>query len=337
MMIAEGDGADPASLEQEAAAWVVRLSGDDVGEAEWLSFVTWLDKAPFEQPDLHRRVFDRAQTVWLSLEQLGEKPLAPRRSRASSTPGRRSNRPGLAAAAAAAAACVAVLGLWMISCRSPGERPSPSALLAYATPAGESRTIRLTDGSRIDMDGATALTVDLQGAHRHVSLAHGEARFDVVHDPAHPFEVDLGRAQVRVRGADFDIVREGSDAQVAVSRGAVSVRAGDQSVILPAGRAARLGARGGIELTQVSTADVGLWRARRRVYWDRPVSEVLADLNRQYPQPIRLAGPQARQMRFTGVLVIGTRDQMVARLTTLLPLEAKPGQDGEIVLSARRP
>ena len=170
-----------------------------------------------------------------------------------------------------------------------------------------------------------------------MSLAHGEARFDVVHDPARPFEVDLGSAEVRVLGTAFDIVREGAATQVAVSRGAVSFQAGEQSVTLPAGRAARLDARGDIALAQVSPADVGAWRAGRRVYWDRPVSEVLADLNRRYPQPIRLAGLQARRMRFTGVLVLGTRDQMVDRLTALLPLEAKAGQGGEIVLSARRP
>ena len=60
-------------------------------------------------------------------------------------------------------------------------------------------------------------------------------------------------------------------------------------------------------------------------------------MNREHPQPLRLAGPQAKLMRFTGGLVLGTRDQTVGRLTTLLPLEAKPGQDGEILLSARRP
>ena len=52
---------------------------------------------------------------------------------------------------------------------------------------------------------------------------------------------------------------------------------------------------------------------------------------------MRLAGAQAYLMRFTGVLVLGTREQMVQRLTTLLPLDPKAGQSGEIVLSARRP
>ena len=333
-MIGRGEDAEQ-TLEQDAAAWVVRLSGDNVGETEWLAFVAWLDDAPSERPDLRRQAFDRAQAVWLSLDQLRESAPGPRRSRVHSTLLRRSNIVGLASAAAAA--CIAVSGVWLASRPQPADLAQPSALLAYATPAGRHRTIRLADGSRIDMDGATRLTVDLQGADRRVSLAHGEAQFDVVHDPARPFQVDLGHARVAVLGTAFDIVREDAAAQVAVSRGAVSFQAGEQSVTLPAGRAARLGASGVIELAQVSPADVGAWRTGRRVYWDRPVSEVLADLNRQYPQPIRLAGQQARRMRFTGVLALGTRDQMVGRLTTLLPLEAKPGQGGEIVLSARRP
>ena len=338
-MSGEEEAAGASSLEQDAAAWVVRLSGDDVGETEWLAFVAWLDDAPADRPDLRRQAFDRAQAVWLSLDHIQDsaRAPAPRRSRITSTRPRRSNIVGLASAAAAAAACVAVSGAWFISRPHPADRAHPSALLAYVTPPGQGRTLRLADGSRIDMDGATSLTVDLQGVDRQVSLAHGEARFDVVHDPARPFDVDLGPAQVRVLGTAFDIVREGAATQVAVSRGAVSFQAGDHSVTLPAGRAARLDAHGAIELAQVSPADVGAWRAGRRVYWDRPVSEVLADLNRQYPEPVRLAGLQARRMRFTGVLVLGTRDQMVGRLTTLLPLEAKPGQDGEIVLSARRP
>ena len=334
-MSGEEEAAGASSLEQDAAAWVVRLSGDDVGETEWLAFVAWLDDAPADRPDLRRQAFDRAQAVWLSLDYIQDSAPAPRRSRPPSTRRKRSNIVGLAAAAAVA--CVAVFGAWFVSRPHPADRAHPSALLAYVTLPGQGRTIRLADASRIDMDGATALTVDLHGADRQVSLAHGEARFDVVHDPARPFEVDLGPAQVRVLGTAFDIVREGAATQVAVSRGAVSFQAGDHSLTLPAGRAARLDAHGEVEVAQVSPADVGAWRAGRRVYWDRPVSEVLADLNRQYPEPIRLAGLQARRMRFTGVLVMGTRDQMVGRLTTLLPLEAKPGQDGEIVLSARRP
>ncbi len=334
-MNGEGAGADVSGLVQEAAAWVVRLSGDHVSETEWLAFVAWLDDTPSERPDLRRQAFDQAQTVWLSLDQLRESAPEPRRSRLHPTLRRRSNIVGLASAAAAA--CVAVSGAWIASRSHPADLAHPSALLAYATPAGQSRTLRLADGSRIDMGGATRLTVDLRSEDRTVSLTAGEAQFDVVHDPERPFEVDLGHARVRVLGTAFDIVREGATAQVAVSRGAVSFQAGEQSVTLPAGRAARLGAGGVLELAQVSPADVGAWRAGRRVYWNRPVSEVLADMNRQYPQPIRLAGPQAKRMRFTGVLVLGTRDQTVGRLTTLLPLEAKPGQDGEIVLSARRP
>ena len=82
-MSGEEEGAGASSLEQDAAAWVVRLSGDDVGEIQWLAFVAWLDDAPADRPDLCRQAFDRAQAVWLSLDQVreGAQAPAPRRSR----------------------------------------------------------------------------------------------------------------------------------------------------------------------------------------------------------------------------------------------------------------
>ncbi len=334
-MIGRGEEFGEASLEQDAASWAVRLSGDDVAEDAWLAFVAWLDDAPLERPDLHRQAFDRAQAVWLSLEPLHERQPASRRARPPATPSRRPKIVGLAQVAAAA--CVTMLGLWLVSHSHPGGRPQSSALVAYATSAGQQRTLRLADGSRIDMDGATALTVDVQGADRRVVFALGEARFDVVHDPGRPFRVDLGRAQVRVLGTAFDIVREDGLTRVGVARGLVSFDAGGQIVRLPAGHSAVLGAGDTIKVAQISPPDVGVWREGRRVYRDRPLSDVVADLNREYPRPIRLAGLQAQRMRFTGILVLGTRDQVIRRLQTLLPLSVEKGQEGEIVLSARRP
>ena len=337
-MSGRAEGPEASGLEGQAAGWVVRLSGAEVGEADWLAFIAWLDAAPQDRPDLHREAFDRAQAVWLSLDQLSDAPrrAAPRRLRRVSTQHRR--RRTLAwAAAAAVAASVAGLGLWTAA-RIPVRGPArASAVLAYATAAGQARTLHLADGSRIDMDGATALTVEMGGVDRRVSLDHGEARFDVVHDPARPFQVDLGVARVRVLGTAFDVVREDGSTEVSVARGAVSLQTAAQSVRLPAGRIARLDARGGIELGQVSPADVGAWRDGRRLYRDRPLSEVVADLNRQYPQPIRLADGQVQRLRFTGVLALGPRAQTVRRLTLLLPLQAQAGPDGEIVLSSREP
>ena len=332
----ESSGLDGQAAVQ-AARWVVRLSGAEVGEAEWLAFAAWLDAAPRDRPDLHREAFDRAQAMWFSLDQLSDEPPshAPRRLR--QVPAQRGRRRTLTwAAAAAVAAGVVGLCLWTaahIPVRGPARA---SALLAYATAAGQARTLHLADGSLIDMDGATALTVDMGGADRRVALDRGEARFDVVHDPARPFQVDLGEARVRVLGTAFDVVREDGAAEVSVARGAVSLQTAAQSVRLPAGRSARLDAHGGIELAPVSPADVGAWRDGRRLYRDRPLSEVVADLNRQYPQPIRLADAQARRLRFTGVLAPGPRDQTVRRLTLLLPLGAEAGPGGEIVLSSRR-
>ncbi|MCI3133760.1 hypothetical protein [Phenylobacterium aquaticum] len=52
---------------------------------------------------------------------------------------------------------------------------------------------------------------------------------------------------------------------------------------------------------------------------DRPLSDIVADLNRRYPTPIRL-GPVAAGMTFSGVLDLGDQDALVRRLAGYLSL-----------------
>ena len=327
-------------LGDQAAAWVVRLADDGVQEEDWLAFVAWLDDAPVDRPDERRAAFDRAQAVWLDTDRLTAAAPNPRRAVASqgSRPSGGSRRGAHVYpwAAALAAACFVILAGWWV--RHPRQAsPRLSTALVYATAPGERRDVRLVDGSRIDLDGATTLSVDLHGPERRVALVQGEASFDVVHDPAQPFVVDLGAAQVRVLGTAFDIVRETDGTRVDVARGVVGVRQAGASVRLSAGRGAWIDRQGAIRLSTTPVGDVGAWRDGRRLYRDRPLSEVVSDLDRRYAQPILLGDPEARRMRFTGVLVLGPRETVVRRLTALLPLAASSADGGEIVLRSRRP
>ena len=322
----------PSDVSDEAAAWVVRLSASDVGEAEWLAFLAWLDDGPPGAADLRRTAFDRAQSVWLALDGV-ELPIA--------TPA----APPVAvrkiawAPLAVAAALVLSLGVWpLLRPRlAPPPAPGPLAAVAYVTAVGESRTIRLADGSRIDMDGATALSVSFGADGRRVVLTRGETIFDVVHDPSRSFIIDLGGAQVRVLGTAFDIERENGSLQVAVARGVVSLRTGRQVLRLPAGTLAQLEPNRSVLVRRMPTAEIGDWREGRRLYMDAPLARIVADLNRRYPRPIRIDGDKTAKVRFTGVLVLGPQDRTVRHLTALLPLDARTGDHGEIVLSSRRP
>jgi transmembrane sensor len=311
----------------EAAAWVVRLSGDRVEEADWLAFADWLERDPV----LHRQAFDRAQAVWLDADGLAQALPVPRRV------GRTlARRAGLAAGAAIAAGAALMFAPALVHPTLPSP-PARTAMQVTATRPGERRALVLPDGSRVALDGASRLAVAPMGRGPRIArLLAGEAVFDIVHDPARPFVVFAGPARVRVLGTAFDLVRTAEMTTVSVSRGAVSFDAGGRTVRVPAGRAATLSGAV-VRLDRVDPADVGSWRTGRRLYWDQRLSVVVSDLNRSYPRPVRLGDDSAARLRFSGVLVLGPEQDTVRRLTALLPLRAEEASDGAIVLSSKGP
>lgn len=109
--------------------------------------------------------------------------------------------------------------LWMIW---PSPRPAP---ITYATAQGERASIGLGDGSHIMLGPSSRLRLADGG--RTVDL-DGEAAFDVIHDPAHPFAVRAGRVVVRDIGTQFVVRAYGSDTtvRVAVAAGRVTLDAG---------------------------------------------------------------------------------------------------------------
>ncbi len=115
--------------------------------------------------------------------------------------------------------------------------PAPDRIASLRTGRGETRAVRLPDGTRVRLEGATQLTVRYGKTARDVTLADGAAFFDVAHDPARPFTVRAGDGKVRVLGTAFDIDRTVGRMDVAVYRGAVRVAGTDDtySKRVPAG------------------------------------------------------------------------------------------------------
>ena len=93
---------------------------------------------------------------------------------------------------------------------------------------------------RLRLNGATSLDVRLEADKRSVTLARGEAWFDVAHDAARPFSVTAGNSSTRVLGTAFDVDMARGEVKLAVYRGQVrfgpSAAGGPgATVIVPAG------------------------------------------------------------------------------------------------------
>ena len=182
----------------------------------------------------------------------------------------------------------------------------PATPLTIATALGQTRSVRLADGTRVAMNGGTTLKVDR--ATRSLSFGEGEAYFDVVHDPARPFRLQIGAASVEDIGTAFNVRRHDNVIEVAVREGVVSfdpdggTEPDDDAVILKAGQAIRIvDDRGAVR--RVDRTTVGGWRTGQLSYGDVALAEVASDLSRAIGQPVRLA-PGDGMRRFSGTFKV---------------------------------
>lgn len=172
------------------------------------------------------------------------------------------------------------------------------------TLAGQSETITLADGSRIDINGGSVLELDDQRP-RFARLSTGEAMFHIVHRKDAPFVVESGGARIVDLGTAFNVVRSDTHTSVAVSEGLVVFNPDSDNVQMRAGQ----GVNAADDRTSrprakpVDVAAVGGWRSGLLVYNGAPLSEVVADLHRTTGMEISVS-VDAADLPFRGALTI---------------------------------
>ena len=315
-----GDDARRAS----AAEWLVRLQAPDLDEAEAVAFDAWLNAHP-----ANAAAYDAALAVMLEVEAASDRIA----SALKATPARRpmASRRGWLLAGGLAAAATIALAVTPFSAFE-------TATQTFVTAKGEHRSVKLADGSVIDLNAGSRLSARLGAHDRRVVMPEGEAVFDVAADKTRPFLIAAGDRTVRVVGTRFDVRRRSGMLSVTVERGMVEVQPSEGA----AGRSFRLhpGQRldhvEGAASVRVSTADprqVSSWSSGRLIYRDQPLGDVVADLNQQFPRPIFLDDPALAQTRVSGVLVLDDQAAVIRRLALLAPIKALPSADGIVLRS----
>lgn len=306
---------------EDAAAWVVRLEAGDLGDAEAVAFDAWLSAEP-----ANAAAFDDALAVSHAYaaagdevsQQLSQRRAAPRVDR-------RRAFMGFGAVAAAATLAVVIAP----------EFASPETD-TYVTAKGQHRTVQLKDGSTVDLNGGTRLTVSFTRKGRLASLAEGQAVFDVAHDTRRPFLVAAGDRTVRVVGTQFDVRRLGGKLSVTVARGAVEVRPSEGATgkayrLKPGQRLDHIEGETVARVALAEPAEVLGWRTGRLVYRQQPLSEVVDDLNQQFDAPIRIEDPSLAATPISGVLVMDDQAAVIRRLALLVPITAVRSSSGVVL------
>ncbi|OZI53619.1 hypothetical protein CAL25_06505 [Bordetella genomosp. 5] len=207
----------------------------------------------------------------------------------------------------AAGVCLAALAWWV----------APIVWLqAQADVITDSKSqaeIRLEDGSLVRLAPGSAFRANISAAGREVTLYAGEAFFEVSPDPARPFKVEANGTQVRVLGTGFNVRIGERDTDVAVKHGRVQVEHTSPPApaeVLTGGQWVRMSAKGAAVRGDVSPDVVGSWSGTRLVAVDRPLPDVIEDLDRRYAGRIVLLGDAPQDLSVTGVF--DTRDAAAA-------------------------
>lgn len=316
---------------QEAADWLTRLQRPEVEETDWLAFDAWLSEPGAQE------AYDAIQAVDEEIFQRGSavrgELAVPRRAVAAKRGFTIDWRwlGGLGAAAAAAAVAI-VVAPW-------GELlPQPDTL--YTTAKGENRAVQLADGSHIDLNTDSHLSVRFDKDARRVTVHDGQALFDVAHDTARPFLITAGDETVRVVGTKFDVRRRDGQLTVTVLRGLVEVSTDGQESpvrLRPGQMLEHVEGAAGIVVRNVAAEDQVGWRSGRLVYRDQSLGRIVSDMNHYFDRPLRLEGENTANLKFSGVLIVDGQDAMVRRLTSLMPIAATPTDDSIVLRGKTTP
>lgn len=296
--------------DSQALVWFVRMNSGDATDAERDAFGRWLRDDPG-----NLMAYQQLEALWCDLDDVPDpRPAAP-------ASGPVLSRRGLLAGAIGAAACaglVAVSGVTIDDVTALGAAD-------YRTGTGERKTLVLDDGSTVQLDAETAIAVANEPRLRQVTLLAGRASFNVAPDPEKPFDVVCAGGTVRALGTAFTVHKRPKDTVVAVEDHAVAVclgRPGDgaDTVRLTAGERLTYGAG---RLGRPASAEDGAetaWRRGRLVFRDRPLADVVADLNRYRPGRVVVWGDDLAALRVDGVFNIGDPDGVLNAIIRTLPV-----------------
>lgn len=319
---------DPAA-EEQASLWAARLEGSNLSDCDRAELDAWLEGDPSRRRLLssYCSLSARLDVAIPELAAAGAVSLPPRRERPRWNPWKLST-----AALASAAVVVAVVAY---------ER-SGGGTEDLSTPAGQRGSFTLSDGTQVELNANTSITVQNGRAERRVHLANGEAFFVVSRDKTRPFTVDTPAGSVRVTGTIFNVLTEAaSQLDVTVVEGSVQVRPDDPAsghasapTVLEAGGVLK-SENGTVSIRTLSPADIDdtlAWRQGQIVCKAMPVSEALARFA-HYHGRVMSATAAAGATSVGGVYPLGNVDEFLDYLTSGLGIRVAHAADGSVRVS----
>jgi transmembrane sensor len=334
-----------AAIADQAADWLVLNRGGEMPAQERAEFVVWLKSSPLHVEEYlmataaSRNLQAAAAAMEVDIDALLAEARAEgqdrvvslwKRQRADSIGSRPHwwTQPRNVAAVAAAALLALVGAVWIARDLA---RPSPEAYLATAH--GEQRYWALSDGTELNLNSDSAVTVRYTKSERLVRLERGQALFHVARENGRRFRVVAGETAVTAVGTRFDVYRKLATTVITVVEGKVevSVDAG-QAMPLGAGEQATVDrATRNITRSTVDAQQAVAWTLGQIAFDQRPLGEVAEEFNRYSAIPIVIESEALRALPISGVFDAHDTESFIAFVARLDGVEIQRFPDRILV------
>ena len=184
-----------------------------------------------------------------------------------------------------------------------------------STGIGERLSQTLADGTQVELNTDTHVTVRYRARQREIVLQSGEIYLNVIKHEPRPFVVVAGGHKVVATGTSFVVHRDdGSVTGLTVTliegcvlieptgtRESPQTRSASEATILNAGERAQFRHDGPPIVDKPSLDKVTSWKEGELTFSDTPLAEAVQEFNRYSLNRIAVGSPEAESIRINGV------------------------------------
>lgn len=202
------------------------------------------------------------------------------------------------------AAVIALLFTSSFGIYSLFETPDTQQIITANVKPGSKSEITLPDGTKVQLNGATTITYDIDNSRQRLVRLSGEAFFNVAKNPDCPFRVIANDLQIEVLGTSFNVNTYKKDIiETSLLTGRIKISGGllPQEYILTPGEKATYSSTD--KVLKITKADVHVdtgWCDDYLIFDSEPLTDVIEKIERWYGVEIELKCPQIEQDRLSG-------------------------------------
>lgn len=309
-------------IRREAREWVLKFNQDTPpSESDVAALKQWVARSPE-----HKLQLQQAEANWCDADLLALLKVTANR--------RKSARRRVLTVSGLAAVASILFGFFV----------NPMAVLNladenrnyYQTEIGQIETIALSDGTIVQLDTNSAISIRYTDQVRHIDMVRGKAYFDVEKNMNRPFEVYTSFGKVKAVGTAFTVYLGDNDITVTVEEGRVelsqnlsgnSISTPKNSMELsnnptqPPSRFLSLGqgeqavyAQTTKEKQKIQSGDLArdlAWRRGVLIFAGEPLEQVVNEISRYTPIQITIVNPELRQLEVGGRFATGELEALL--------------------------